>query len=1237
MGDQLDPGPAPPVANHDSPAQIQSTAGASPSLRHQPTDSLSLNTALATSSPPSIPRSSRRPSHPTTSPVPHHAPSPNPHTARRNSSAMSQGSRAPSLSRRGTPSPKLMRKGTRQSMGGQREGSGRFDEDERLTPKRSISNLIANLREAQSTMEAIEEPGPEPLPPTAQEVAVLHFARELQAHEQDSLGQGESGAAETVVILHDACYGHRFSRLKTGKGMLGMIVERPERIRACVLGASVAYVRLGEHHAGGKHAPHLDRTAAAPPPFKIRRTARELDIESSCVTSVHGAEWMRELRSLCHAAGDKLAAGTSELHRPATSILDEEKRTLHAGDLYICPESLAAFQGALGGVADAVDSVFHPTQPTPRAFVAVRPPGHHCSADHPSGFCWLNNIHVGIEYAAQTHGLTHAAILDFDLHHGDGSQAITWERNKSHAFNRERLRARPNTKGLKLGPDIGYYSLHDINSYPCEMGDDEKVQAASLCVENAHGQSVWNVHLQPWKTEDEFWRLYEERYCVLLDKARAFLIHHTERLRQASVRGPQQQSKAAIFLSAGFDASEWEGEGMQRHKVNVPTSFYARFTRDVVAIAQEPGTGCEGRVVSVLEGGYSDRALCSGVLSHLSGLCTTTPNPTAAKAAQNGDEVTLDQMMGSLDLAPISTSRPYDPAWWSAENLTALDRAVNPPPPTAPPPQQNKRLRNGPQPTYATPTESFAYKVVDPEKFARSVSGTMRPVSAGGSPASGTGSALDVGKANGETPREVEIDWILAARELSRLLVPTERTTRSYTAEELKGLKKEKEAGLGSALHGAVGGDEVGGRGIRGRKAKPVEEGLPTVARVSGAGRSASRGASRSGLGLEFPGADGAARRQTMHEVPSATVSASTTAPPMPTRAQRRTSSRLSTAGSSTADAREWPNAAPPPPVPALPVKKSRPAPQHLPSDGPPLPRPLPKPEPAGGAEMDRLATGLKRITLKGPGPRAEHDRRAREREAELRRARALKGAETRRVNALARRELEKTAAAVPQPANPPQVGERVQGDEQQQLGLDKAVWDASKHPAQVPEGQQPGDAKGEDVVPQPSSSPARQATEPRGQSLMDTLAPPPAVDGAQAMGLGKAVDGLPLAPEMGTQPQDSLASMPGLDPAPAPAPEPEAASPPREPPRQLPVWSATGPIPFAPVPAAAAKSSTEPGNAVPGLTEVDVKAESKDRDAGSTLEGNGNWDATGSEVRRSAVADSEGEGVWEVPETPRP
>lgn len=969
---------APPDADEQAQATAKSnppdaikldTANLSDALRHMSVATAASDTYSPMSSAPPTPGLRtpipRRTSQPATSPISKDSPrTANAPALSRRASSSASVSRPPS-------SPRLMKKSSRSSLGGP------DDHEKRPTPKRSISNLISGLREAQATMESIEEP----VPLTGPQIAADHFTRELLSHERPE------SDAETIVVLHDACYGHRYSRLKTTKTTLSMIVERPERIHASVLGASTAYVRLGGHHAGAKRAPHPDYRDLSNPPFKIRRSARSIDITSSYVTNVHGTAWMSELQGLCHSAGEKLAAGAKELGR-ISAPGEPEKERLHEGDLYLAPESLNAFQGALGGVADAIDTVFESGTSTKRAFVAVRPPGHHCSADHPSGFCWLNNVHVGIEYAAQTHGLTHAAILDFDLHHGDGSQAITWDRNSKN--NVKRLNAKPNSK-LKLNPDIGYYSIHDINSYPCEMGDDEKVQAASLCIENAHGQSIWNVHLQPWKTEQDFWKLYEDRYRVLLDKARVFLEYHAKRLKAEGKVRP----KTAIFISAGFDASEWESSGMQRHKVSVPTEFYARITKDVVKLAQEI-EGCEGRVISVLEGGYSDRALCSGVLSHLSGLCAMPVTPQSNGVGQLMD---LSAQMNGLS---INSSVTYDEIWWSADNLTALENKVNPPPPP-----QAKKMRGGPQPTYATPTESFAYKVLDPQKFARSISGTMREAPMAARP---------------PTPPVPEVDWVVATQELSKLLIPIGRQTKSCTPEELAVPRPKKDH------QNAVQPVEAGQpRQLRDRRAKGPAYAESAHSDETASVRSVSRSESRS------------SRRETIDVLPTQDSG--------PTQ-QRRASRRLS-AGSALGSMNASVDADAPP-VPAIPSRPAMTSRTSSNASGAMKPPPIPAPNPqavnrkvrapsktrkvdatssgpaspvtkaatkatsdeAKTSDVDRLATGMKKITLKVSSTKEEHDRKQKEKLDAERRARALKGAETRRLNAAAKKAAAKEVVA---------------------------------------------------------------------------------------------------------------------------------------------------------------------------------------------------------------------------------
>ncbi|KAI4108226.1 MAG: hypothetical protein L6R37_001099 [Teloschistes peruensis] len=655
---------------------------------------------------------------------------------------------------------------------------------------------------------------PERPPVTAASVAKDYFTRELEVHQE---GSGADHSHDTVVILQDDCYGHRYSRPRTSRANLSTIVERPERIHASILGLATAYVRVGGRHAISHAAPHPKRKIGllVSMPFRIQKTNRRVSLTSQAPGNVHGARWMSELKAMCDAAESKLATNGKELSRPQSTEQgiekgSAEKTKLHEGDLYLCSGSLEALEGAIGGVCEAVDAVFRDGGPR-RAFVCIRPPGHHCSADMPSGFCWVNNVHIGIDYATRTHELTHAAIIDFDLHHGDGSQAITWEHNVKVA-------SMPKNTPQSKRTAIGYFSLHDINSYPCEGGDEDKVRNASLCLENAHGQTIWNVHLQPWKTEKEFWDLYQDRYAAILAKARFFLRFHTDRLRQAPLH---PRPRAAIFLSAGFDASEWEGPGMQRHQVNVPTDFYARFTRDVVAIADEEGLGVEGRVISVLEGGYSDRALMSGVLSHLSGL-TAVESAREIPATINGLGHEMSERLNKLDInshsrhvsgsAPPNLKENLDPAWWDLSSLEEIERVVNPPATaTAAAP---KKTRSAVPTSYISATQSYIAKVVTPPQNRRSLSNSNTTYQ---SPIASSPRA--------PSPPPPPVSWATAAHELSKLLVPSDRPTSSCKPEELNAeatrARRDRQSNIGPPVEApAPDGKRMQ---LRDRKAKPLK------------------------------------------------------------------------------------------------------------------------------------------------------------------------------------------------------------------------------------------------------------------------------------------------------------------------------------------------------------------------------------------------------------------------------
>ncbi|KAI1853960.1 hypothetical protein JX265_003717 [Neoarthrinium moseri] len=676
---------------------------------------------------------------------------------------------------------------------------------------------------AQYNMEDLERSRPQR---TEASVAADFFKAELEKNH----GPTSAKAAATAVILQDACYAHRFERAHgTDEYGLSTIVERPERLQAVTIGAAAAYVRLGERHEGGKAPIHPDLDPSTlEVPFEIVKTDRQLPLNSPIVANVHGKKWMDELKIICAAAKSHLTQGTLEIKRPDIDRGPGAKPpdAFHEGDLFLSEASISAFEGALGATCEAVDRVFNDSA-TKRAFVAIRPPGHHCNADFPHGFCWLNNVHVGIMHSFMNHEATHAAIIDFDLHHGDGSQEITWDHNqRAQGIKNARTHPTPWNKAAnwKKG-SIGYFSLHDINSYPCENGDPDRIKDASVCIDDAHSQTIWNVHLEQWRDETEFWYLYRTKYTPLLEKVRAYLRREAQRWRQA-----RRQPRAAIYLSAGFDASEHETPGMQRHTVNVPTEFYARLSRDVVKMAAEEDLGVDGRIISCLEGGYSNRALTSGVFSHLTGLAGndirfkeeigSLGRRVSAGSPMNGSPMSRRNTVTSSDaeVRPRYAGFPYDPNWWTAAELDKLDAARAAP---IPPPRV---VREGPLPTYYSPTQASNAKVSDLAKARRSISG-LSSLTSGPQPTF----------TRAPTPPPPAVSWATASQELARLLIPTNRQVNSITWNELHAedirIKKERQrermtVSVDSAFAEPA---DNGPPGVRksGRERKPVQNYAP--------------------------------------------------------------------------------------------------------------------------------------------------------------------------------------------------------------------------------------------------------------------------------------------------------------------------------------------------------------------------------------------------------------------------
>ncbi|CAN6596118.1 hypothetical protein TRVA0_001S02256 [Trichomonascus vanleenenianus] len=420
---------------------------------------------------------------------------------------------------------------------------------------------------------------------------------------QLSLEESAKRDKPVTVFLSPLGYSHVFSRPWATKRYLSSIVERPQRLMALCLGIGTA-LRVG----------HSD--------FEVAACSRRTRLTAPHVTRVHGPGWGERLYELCGSSAARLDSGDLE-------VPDD----WHSGDIYLCQGTVDALEGNLATIEDAFD---HACRRRSRAFVALRPPGHHSHPCVPSGFCLINNVHIGIQYAGEHLGITHAVIVDFDLHHGDGTQDILWELQFPKPPELEEENNKPKEKKAG-GPKIGYFSLHDINSFPTELGyaTADNVKNASICV-MAHDMSVWNVHLEPYRTAEEFDGLYRTRYRELVRKAEHFLA--TQR-RQALAQ--DRPFKAIVVVSAGFDASEYEDASMQRHDVNVPTRFYNMFTAECARIADSL---CEGRLVSLLEGGYSDAALATGVFSHLTGLAEYPwdpqwASPDVAKEYERGCKV----------------------------------------------------------------------------------------------------------------------------------------------------------------------------------------------------------------------------------------------------------------------------------------------------------------------------------------------------------------------------------------------------------------------------------------------------------------------------------------------------------------------------------------------------------------------------------------------------------------------
>ncbi len=227
------------------------------------------------------------------------------------------------------------------------------------------------------------------------------------------------------------------------------------------------------------------------------------------------------------------------------------------GDTVMCAATPEAAVRSAGGAIAAVDAVL--SGEAKNAFSAMRPPGHHAEKNKSMGFCFFDNVAVAAEHARRAHGLKRVAIVDFDVHHGNGTQDIFADE-----------------------PDVMYCSIHEWPLFPGTGRRDETGIANNLV----------NVPV-PYGTTGPQWRhAIETDIVTALDRFEPEL----------------------VMISAGFDAHSNDPlAGLE-----VDETDFAWVTRQLMAAADRHA---KGRVVSVLEGGYDLHALANSCLTHLEVLC----------------------------------------------------------------------------------------------------------------------------------------------------------------------------------------------------------------------------------------------------------------------------------------------------------------------------------------------------------------------------------------------------------------------------------------------------------------------------------------------------------------------------------------------------------------------------------------------------------------------------------------
>ena len=305
----------------------------------------------------------------------------------------------------------------------------------------------------------------------------------------------------------------------------------------------VHHPAAAEHATGPGHPERPERAAAVLERVEASGLGAQLESLEASAASVAALERVHTPEHIARVQ-ERCSAGFG--------ILD-------GGDTTISKGSWRAALTAAGGALDAVDRVM--AQTWSRAFCVARPPGHHAERGHAMGFCLFNNIAVAAAHLRATHGLERVAIVDFDVHHGNGTQ---------HLFEQD--------------PAVFFASLHQWPHYPGTGAASERGRGAG---EGA----TRNCPLGAGTGDVEWISALEQHVLPALETFRPEF----------------------LLVSAGFDAHRAD----PLSGTLLSEEGYATITDRLTQVADQR---CDGRMVSLLEGGYDLDALASSVETHVGGL-----------------------------------------------------------------------------------------------------------------------------------------------------------------------------------------------------------------------------------------------------------------------------------------------------------------------------------------------------------------------------------------------------------------------------------------------------------------------------------------------------------------------------------------------------------------------------------------------------------------------------------------